>query len=139
MNTSLLSKIDLSILFSEEMCLKLLPSSEEFAHVNIGISNVHKLFSCVHCYKVDDSYFSVGNVIKQGKDHISLRKFKVDSYTNCNLSLIQKDQKFYRKSGYEYVWIRLMIVMKDIDGYRWINGSYSKGKIVSFSCSLSPG
>ena len=30
-------------------------------------------------------------------------------------------------------------MMKDIDGYRWIDGCYGKGKLVSLNCTLSEG
>jgi hypothetical protein len=41
------------------------------------------------------------------------------------LSLIQKDKKHYRNNGYDYVWARMMVAIKDgVNGYRWIAGKY---------------
>ena len=35
--------------------------------------------------------------------------------------------------------MRLIIVVKDVDGYRFINGCYGKGKFLSCSCVFNPG
>lgn len=32
-----------------------------------------------------------------------------------------------------------MIAMKESDGYRWIAGRYSRGKLISMQCLLDPG
>ncbi len=78
-------------------------------------------------------------MIKQQKGTFSLRTFKIDGYGRCALSLIQKDRKYYRNNGYDYCWMRLILVCKDIDGYRYIGGTYGKGKVVSGTYVLSPG
>lgn len=58
----------------------------------------------------------------------------------CTLNLIQKDRKYYRNNGYDYVWGRLMIVTSQGEnGFRWIAGKYSKEKIVTVSTLLQPG
>lgn len=56
-----------------------------------------------------------------------MRKFVIkERVANCILNLIQKDKKYYQNNGYDYVWSRIMIVMKDgVNGYRWIDGKYS--------------
>ena len=53
--------------------------------------------------------------------------------------MIQKDKKHYRNNGYKYVWMRVMLVLKDFDGYRWINGGYSNKKCVNIQSTLEPG
>ena len=65
-------------------------------------------------------------MIKQVKDSFSLRKFVIkDRQCSCMISLVQRDRKYYRNNGYDYVWGRLMLVTKDgINGYRWIDGKY---------------
>lgn len=70
---------------------------------------------------------------------MSLRTFKVSSYGSCSLAVIQKDRKYFRNNGYEYCWMRVLLVCKDIDGYRYINGAYNNSKIVTISATLSPG
>ena len=64
---------------------------------------------------MEDSYYSVGCMIKQqAKGSITLRRFKVkDQACNCLLTLVQRDKKYYRNNGYDYVWTRLMVVTKD--------------------------
>ena len=70
---------------------------------------------------------------------VSLRKFKVEGYGSCVLSLLQKDKKYYRNNGYEYAWMRMIIAVKDLDGFRYIDGSYSNEKVLSVRCALNPG
>ena len=69
----------------------------------------------------------------------SLRVFKVAAFGRCVLSVIQKDRKYFRNNGYEYCWMRIMLVCKDLEGYRYINGAYSKNKVVYIDSHLSPG
>lgn len=72
---------------------------------------------------------------------MSLRKLVVKDRTcSCTLSLIQKDRKYYRNNGYDYVWARLMLMTRDgSNGYRWIAGKYQKARIISLVCLLEPG
>jgi hypothetical protein len=72
---------------------------------------------------------------------MSLRKLTVKERTcSCTLSLIQKDKKYYRNNGYDYVWARLMLMTRDgSNGYRWIAGKYQKARSVSLTCLLEPG
>lgn len=35
--------------------------------------------------------------------------------------------------------MRIMLVCKDLEGYRYINGAYSKNKVVYIDSHLSPG
>lgn len=55
------------------------------------------------------------------------------------LSVIQKDKKYFRNNGYDYTWIRLLLVQKDLDGYRYVGGVYGKDKIVYLDANLNPG
>ncbi len=57
---------------------------------------------------------------------MSLRKFTIkERPCPSTFSLIQKDKKYYRNNGYDYVWTRLMLVTRDgSNGYRWIAGKY---------------
>lgn len=96
-------------------------------------------FSTLLVYGLDDSHYSVGCIIKQQKDSVSLRKFIVDGYGNVNISVIQKDKKHYRNNGYKYVWMRVILVLKDFDGYRWIDGVYNNEKSLHLKCMLEPG
>ena len=125
--------------FAEEEALKILPSSAQEKPTDVAFCEAKKHFNCFAIYTLDDTYFSVGCIIKQQRGGISLRKLKVEALTTCSLSLIQKDRKHYRNNGYEYVWMRLMVVMKDVDGYRWIHGAYDKAKILNCGCVLSAG
>jgi hypothetical protein len=81
----------------------------------------------------------MGCIIKQQKGSMSLRTFKIDGYGTCSLSVIQKDQKYFRNNGYSYIWMRLILICKDVSGYRYINGNYSNNKIVSINSHLNPG
>lgn len=93
----------------------------------------------MHLYQVDDSHYSVGCVIKQQMGSFSLRVFKVAAYGRCVLSVIQKDKKYFRNNGYDYSWMRIMLVCKDLEGYRYISGAYAKKKTVHIDSHLSPG
>lgn len=104
-----------------------------------AFAEAKKHFTSFAIYTIDDAYFSVGCIIKQQKNAISLRKFKVQTLTTCSISVTQKDHKHYRNNGYEYAWMRLMVVMKDIDGYRWISGAYEKKKVLNCNCVLNGG
>ncbi len=56
------------------------------------------------------------------------------------LSLVQKDKKYYHNNGYDYVWSRMIVAIKDGNhGYRWIAGKYLKTKVLSLSLNLDPG
>ena len=33
----------------------------------------------------------------------------------------------------------MMLVLKDIDGFRWIDGNYDNHKVMSINCQLEPG
>ena len=70
-----------------------------------------------------------------------MRKFEVkERGMNCILSLVQKDRKYFHNNGYDYVWSRIMVVVKDgVNGYRWIAGQYEKSKVNSLRLSLDPG
>ncbi len=81
----------------------------------------------------------MGCIIKQNKNTISLRTFKIDTYINCTLSVSQKDKKYFRNNGYVYSWIRLILICKDLSGYRYINGIYNNNKIISINVNLNPG
>ena len=70
---------------------------------------------------------------------ISLRKFKVEDFGSCILSLIQKDRKYFRNNGYEYATLRMIVAMKDVEGYRFIAGNYGKQKVLSLNFPLNPG
>jgi len=60
--------------------------------------------------------------------------------STCLFSLVQRDRKYYRNNGYDYVWTRMLLVTKDgINGYRWIDGKYAKGRILLLNCTLDPG
>lgn len=37
------------------------------------------------------------------------------------------------------MWIRMMLVQREFDGYRWIEGGYCNAKSVTLASSLSPG
>lgn len=63
----------------------------------------------------------------------------MSSFGSCQLSVIQKDRKHYRNNGYSYCWMRIMLVCKDIDGYRYIAGAYNNAKSVGISAMLNPG
>lgn len=41
-----------------------------------------------------------------------MRTFTVGNTTCCDISLFQKDKKFFRK-GYDYSWVRMIIAMKE--------------------------
>jgi hypothetical protein len=92
----------------------------------IDLGDLHKLFQNVRVYRFDDATCSLGCIIKQTKKTISLRKFTIkERPCPCTLSLIQKDKKYYRNNGYQYVWTRLMVMTRDgSNGYRWIAGKY---------------
>ena len=68
-----------------------------------------------------------------------MRTFKTDVYGRCFLSVIQKDKKYFRNNGYQYVWMRIMLIAKDLDGYRYINSAYGNDKIVYIENMLPPG
>eukprot|EP00919_Chromeraceae_sp_WS-2016_P071016 GHVR01168255.1.p1 GENE.GHVR01168255.1~~GHVR01168255.1.p1 ORF type:complete len:106 (-),score=10.41 GHVR01168255.1:144-461(-) len=103
---------------------------------------LRKEFNQALIFDVDECYYSIGCAIKQAKNTTSLRKFIIErNNCSCKINLVQKDKKYYRNNGYDYVWARMIIAMKENDGhdYRWINGQYSKGKIISLNCMLNPG
>ncbi len=53
---------------------------------------------------------------------------------------MQKEQRFYRTYlTYDYAWIRVILVQKEADSYRWIGAAYSNGKITKISASLTAG
>lgn len=64
---------------------------------------------------MNDNNFNVSSHIKQSstnKDTMSMRTFTVGNTTCCDISLFQKDKKFFRK-GYDYSWVRMIIAMKE--------------------------
>ena len=105
------------------------------------MGDISKLFSTVKVFRIDESTCSLGCIIKQTKDTISLRKFTIkERACACTLSLIQKDKKYYRNNGYQYVWARMMVMTRDgSNGYRWIAGKYDNSRIITLACVLEPG
>ena len=47
------------------------------------------------------------------KNNVSIRSIKIEEPTQCVFSLMQKDAKFYYLGDYRYVWVRLIVVMKE--------------------------
>lgn len=91
------------------------------------------------CCRLHRSSFHAACNLKQTiKDPISVRSFSIKAATSSEISLIQKDRKFFRK-GYDYSWARILVGMKESEGYRWVAGTYCKGKIASVQCLLDPG
>lgn len=99
-----------------------------YTNILIDLGDLKKQFRTAIIYNINDTYYSLGCIIKQAKNTISMRKFVIkERMANCIINLIQKDKKYYQNNGYDYVWARVMIVMKDgANGYRWIDGKYSK-------------
>jgi len=110
-------------------------------NVIIDIGDIRREFKTAKIFRIDDTYYSLGCIIKQAKNTVSMRKFEVkERQCTCILSLVQRDRKYYRNNGYEYSWVRMMLVTKDgINGYRWIDGKYQNNRIVSVTCTLEPG
>ena len=52
---------------------------------------------------------------------------------------MQKDAKFYYLGDYRYVWVRLIVVMKESQkSYRWVGGVYANGKYANLPLWLEP-
>jgi hypothetical protein len=72
--------------------------------------------------------------------HISLRCINVEEATQCAITLTQKDARHYYKSEYAYIWVRVLVVMKESEhNYRWIGGVYRNTKYASLNLWLEPG
>jgi len=53
------------------------------------------------------------------------------------VSLGQKDMKHYYLSDYSYVWVRMIVVMRESDkNYRWIGATYTNSKYANLSLWL---
>lgn len=53
--------------------------------------DLKKEFNKIYIHKIEDRHYSLGCIIKQTLNSISLRKFTVKTHHKCVLSLIQKD------------------------------------------------
>jgi hypothetical protein len=108
--------------FGEEIELRLISTEKDRESTCLLLENIHSYFNAALLYKMDDSYYSVGCIIKQQAGSMSLRAFKVDAYGSCLFSVIQKDRKRFRNNGYKYCWMRVILICKDLAGYRYIGG-----------------
>lgn len=78
------------------------------------INDIGSFYQEALVFRNNDNHFNISSHIKQSssnKDSMSIRSFTVGSTTSCDISLYQKDKKFFRK-GYDYSWARLIIAMK---------------------------
>jgi len=56
------------------------------------------------------------------------------------LTLVQKEQRFFRSYlTYEYAWMRVILVQKENNSFRWVKGAYSNKKSAKIAVSLTPG
>ena len=70
----------------------------------------------------------------------SLREFTTDEPSECQLAVVQKEQRCYRAlMAYRYAWIRVVLVQKEPSGYRWVTCAYANNKTIKLSCSLPAG
>lgn len=102
----------------------------------LDLEYLKKHFKKILIYKNDETLFSIGATIKQAKQTISIRSFKILQYTNCDISLIQKDKKYFRNTGYNYHWCRVIVCLKETSGLRFINGDYSNEKVINLNFNL---
>ena len=108
--------------------------------VNIYFINLHKYFYTGFCtIRQSSSSSPLRSFNSDDNLNVSLRYVKLEEGSDCAFSVVQKDMKHYR-GQYRYAWIRMMVVMKEGDkGYRWIGGTYKKGKIATLTCRLEAG
>jgi hypothetical protein len=57
------------------------------------------------------------------------------------VSVQQKESRFFWRSSltYSYMWVRVLLVQREYDGYRWIEGGYANSKSIRFHCALTAG
>ena len=129
-----------SSFFTLDLKLKLI-DMERYNNLLIDVGDLKREFRTASLFSINETYYSLGCVVKQHKNNFSLRKFVVrERGMNCIMSLIQKDRKHYHNNGYCYVWARMMVVAKEGDlGYRWIAGKYEQAKLISVKMALDPG
>ena len=132
--------ITASTFFTLDLRLKLM-DLQNYNNILIDVGDLRKEFKYASLFSINDTFYSLGCIIKQNKNSISMRKFTVkERGFNGMLSLIQKDKKYFHNNGYDYVWSRLMVVVRDgVNGYRWIAGNYQKSKVNSVTLTLEPG
>ncbi len=61
--------------------------------------------------------------------------------SDCVISVQQKEGRFFKRSSldYHYMWVRVLLVQREFNGYRWIEGRYSSAKSITLSASLAQG
>lgn len=77
-------------------------------------------------------------VPKRLRPDIFVRKIVIESSSNLNIMIRQKDERFYHHSAvlYTYIWNRAVLLYKEYNGgYTWIDGRYSNRKSINFSIS----
>jgi hypothetical protein len=112
-----------------------------YSNILIEVGDLKREFKSASLCRINDSFYSLGCIIKQNKNSVSIRKFTVkERGLNCILSLVQKDKKYFHNNGYDYVWARIMVVTRDgANGYRWIGGKYDNTKVIVLDLNLEPG
>jgi hypothetical protein len=101
-----------------------------------------EFFQKVYCVSLHRYFYSGFCTVKYNhrtskSNQISLRCIVLEESTQCVISLVQKDAKHYYLGDYKYIWVRVIVVMKESEkNYRWIAGRYVNTKYTNISLSL---